>query len=175
MGVVFGRDSGPMFPSQRICQLFAMVGPRRREGMAGLERIVHPGTGFGGRDNADCVMQDGMRSEKGVRLIPSVISSELWHRLWLRHHILSVPERCTPSERFCHKRGFSLGDWIVREEEYPAHLRGQTHESADVKEFESNIKHFRGWVLESPVVTLIHHTGNIEGELGVGVRKGFRT
>ena len=51
------------------------------------------------------------------------------------------------------------------------HLRGQTHKSTAVQEFEHDIEQFRRWILESPVVTLIHHTGDLEGELGVGVRK----
>jgi hypothetical protein len=40
-----------------------------------------------------------------------------------------------------------------------------------VVEFEQNIDQFRVWVLESSVVTVIRHTGDSRGELGVGVKK----
>jgi hypothetical protein len=59
----------------------------------------------------------------------------------------------------------------VKEEEFPEHLQGQTFESALVEEFEQDIDQFRGWILESPVVTVIRHTGDSRGELGVGVKK----
>jgi hypothetical protein len=59
----------------------------------------------------------------------------------------------------------------VREEEFPEHLQGQTFESALVQEFEADIDQFRDWVLESPVVAVIRHTGDSRGELGIVVRK----
>ena len=59
----------------------------------------------------------------------------------------------------------------MKEEEFPEHLQGQTYESALVEEFEKDIDLFREWILESPVVTLIRHTEDARGELGVGVKK----
>ncbi len=116
-------------------------------------------------------MQDGKRLEKGIRIVPTVIPSKLWRWLWFRRHILSVPERCCPSERSCHKRGVGSSRWAVKKEEFPEHLQGQTYESALVEEFEKDIDQFREWILESPVVTVIRHTGDSRGELGVGVKK----
>jgi hypothetical protein len=52
----------------------------------------------------------------------------------------------------------------VKEEEFPEHLQGQTYESALVEEFEKDIDQFLEWVLESPVVTLVRHTGDSRGE-----------
>jgi hypothetical protein len=98
-------------------------------------------------------MQDGKRLAEGIRMYPAYIPSKVWHWLWFRRHILGVPERCSPSERSCHKRGVG-SKWAVKEEEFPEHLQGQSYESALVEEFERDIDQFREWILESPVVTL---------------------
>ena len=60
---------------------------------------------------------------------------------------------------------------MIREEEFPEHVRGKPHDDLVVEEFEQDIDLFRGWVLNSSLVELHRHLGELEGELGLKVKK----
>jgi hypothetical protein len=65
----------------------------------------------------------------------------------------------------------SVSEWAVREEEFPSHVRGQQMNSSVVTEFSEDIDLFRRWVLDSDVVALRRHDGQLTGELGLMLLK----
>ena len=118
-------------------------------------------------------MQDAARLAVALdgRGQSGVLPNKLWNWLWFRRHILGVPARCSFSERLCHVPGMSVSKWAVRDEEFPSHVRGQQMNSNVVTEFSEDIDLFRRWVLDSDLVTLRRHDGQLTGELGLMLLK----
>ena len=83
--------------------------------------------------------------------------------LWFRRHILAYPERCAPSEVYCHRwveKPDSAKVWEVRELEYPLLLRGLPLDHEYVVDFDIQIRWFRDLVLRSEVFQLKRHLGS---------------
>jgi hypothetical protein len=108
-------------------------------------------------------MQDRARLDMLLDLCMRGAPDLLLSWLWFRRHILAYPERCSPTEVYCHRwvaKPDAAKVWEVRELEYPLLLRGLPADHEYVVDFDIQIRWFRDLVLRSEVFELRRHLGS---------------